>query len=152
MKKIGIKLLLLCASLFVSCGYKTNTASNIIITNAPETASESASAEIVSDGYSIECASYRCENTLLFYPKIFGMNNAEKQKELNNLIFNDAENVIHMFSDSVFCITVDYEITEEDKEKIAIKYVGQGFSVDNDEPVTVYYDSEIDLNAVKLIK
>ena len=97
-------------------------------------------------GYELEFSSFRQGNTVVYYPRIQGLDDAPRQDKLNEEILNDAKKVITLFGDDIVCITVDYEILAKSDNKIVISYIGHGFTAPEcDVEQTVAYLSEIAL-------
>ncbi len=89
-------------------------------------------------------SSYRQGNVVVYYPRIEGFYDADKQDRLNEEILNDAKKVIALFGDDIVCITVDYEVVTKSDEKIVIEYTGHGCTTPEcDREETVSYVSNI---------
>ena len=89
-------------------------------------------------------SSYRQGNIVVYYPKIEGFYDTDKQNKLNEEILNDAKKVTALFGDDIVCITVDYEVVEKSDEKIVIEYTGHGCTTPEcDREETVTYTSTI---------
>lgn len=91
-------------------------------------------------------SSYRQGNIVVYYPRIEGLYDADKQDKLNEEILNDAKKVTALFSGDIVCITVDYEVVTRSNEKIVIEYTGHGCTTPECEmEETVTYTSTINL-------
>ena len=89
-------------------------------------------------------SSYRQGNIVVYYPKIEGFYDVDKQDRLNEEILNDAKKVTALFSDDIVCITIDYEVVTKSNEKIVIEYTGHGCTTPEcDREETVTYTSTI---------
>ena len=103
--------------------------------------------------YLIDFAAYRDVNTVLYYPKLYGIDDLSKQDRLNTLIFEDAKNVIALFDDDIVCITIDYEVVTQQPELITIKYRGYGCAnTECEDGATVYYSSSISITDEKILR
>lgn len=98
-------------------------------------------------------SSYRQGNTVLYYPEIEGLKSLQQQDKLNEIILEDAKNVIALFGDDIVCITVDYEVVTKTNDLISIKYTGHGCtSSDCVKEETVEYISNISIPDGEIIK
>ena len=136
MKKILLCILFILIINMTAC----TTYDNVMVTKPDVTDATTA------QNYSLIFSSYRQGNTVLYYPRIDGLNDAQKQDKLNSLIFEDAKNAITLFDDDIVCITIDYEVVTQRPELISIKYTGHGcVSADCEKEVTVYYNSNVSI-------
>lgn len=100
----------------------------------------------VKKGFELVFSSYRQGNTVVYYPQIDGLEDADRQDKLNEAIFEDAKKVIAFLGDDLVCITVDYEVVTKTNSEIVIKYTGNGYtSSESDDAETVEYTSVISL-------
>lgn len=96
--------------------------------------------------YELVFSSYRQGNIVVYYPRIQGFYDADKQDTLNDAILNEAKKVTALFSDDIVCITIDYEVVSKNNEAIVIEYTGHGCPTPEcDREETVNYTSTINL-------
>ena len=135
MKKLLIAALLLL--LLSACAQSEDVA--VPKTDVPQTTTKKTDFELVF-------SSYRLGNTVVYYPRIQGLADAEKQTRLNEQILNDAKKVTTLFGDDIMFITVDYELVEKSDERIVVEYTGHGCAApDCAAEQTVSYTSSIAL-------
>ena len=133
MKKLIIAVILL--FVLSACTFSSNV--SVPKTDVPKETTTKKDFELIF-------SSYRQGNIVVHYPKIEGLNDADKQDKLNGEILTDAKKVTALFGDDVVCITVDYEVVEKSDEKIVIEYTGHGCTTPQcDREETVNYTSEI---------
>lgn len=99
--------------------------------------------------YKIESTSYNEKKVNVSIPSIVGINDAIKQKKINEILKHEALVVFNDFyggkADSLFLI-IDYKVTWESKNLLSIQYYGHAFDKGAAYPLDLLYTVNLDMN------
>ncbi|WP_315066718.1 hypothetical protein [uncultured Clostridium sp.] len=162
-RKLCVGLILIgTMAITVSCNGKTVDSSkeamgnNSVSAENSRTESNKSNENIVQDNVKpLSQSSYKIisetydnnKGTKINYPQIINFNDAEKQKELNEIIKNEAlkGNNYYKDVDGDITIDIDYKIVCQESELLSIIYSGVGNVLEAAHPSNLFYTTNLDI-------
>lgn len=133
-----------------------STESSITENNKTNKNSAQSKFELVSQGsYKIVSETYdNNKGTKISYPQISDLNDAEKQKELNEIIKNEALKGNNYYKDVDGEVTIDinYKIVCQEPELLSIIYSGVGNVSGAAHPSNLFYTTNLDITNRKNLR
>lgn len=145
MKKIAILLLMVILILPTGCSVKNNS----IKTNKTAVNSQKSSvSNSTGINYNIAKASYTDNGIKIDYPQITKLRDNHKQQKINELIKNEALEIINGYKESgnKFSLDITYKIKWKSSKILSIEYLGYANVTGGAHPSNIEFTTNIDIN------
>lgn len=107
-----------------------------------------------SVGYKLTKTNYNKDMIKISYPKVSGLKDKEKEKEINELIEQGAISGSNYYKDieGKVDLEIDYLVKLQDEKTLSLVFTGLGIASGTAHPTDHFYTVNIDLENVKLFK
>lgn len=144
MKKLCLIVLIVISTIFAVWGTKKEKATNITTTATTQN----------NSNYDIVKATYEDKGININYPQIEKMLDSNKQKKINEIIRNEALNVINDYKEDIdnLDLKLDYEISFKGSDIISIKYLGDAYVKGAAHPTNIIRTTNINIDNISSLK
>ncbi|MDQ0483000.1 hypothetical protein [Guptibacillus hwajinpoensis] len=99
-----------------------------------------------SDRYDLTKEQFTENGVSINYPQITGLTDSEKQKALNDLLYNEAYKVLNFYDGSEgLDLEIDYLISYKSDYFLSVQYAGSGYVEGAAHPNNLFYTTNVDV-------